>query len=80
LFSLENADLQFTEGALAAIAKRAKEKETGARGLRSIIEEIMLDIMYDLPEHQGARYIIDENVVLGRTRAFPHFETKSKSA
>ncbi len=79
LFSLEGSDLQFTEGALAAIAKRSKEKDTGARGLRSIIEEIMLDIMYDLPEHQGARYVIDENVVLGRTRALPIFE-KSKSA
>jgi ATP-dependent Clp protease ATP-binding subunit ClpX len=79
LFSLEGSDLQFTEGALAAIAKRSKEKDTGARGLRSIIEEIMLDIMYDLPEHQGARYVIDENVVLGRTRAMPIFE-KSKSA
>jgi ATP-dependent Clp protease ATP-binding subunit ClpX len=79
LFSLEGSDLQFTEGALAAIAKRSKEKDTGARGLRSIIEDIMLDIMYDLPEHQGARYVIDENVVLGRTRAFPIFE-KSKTA
>jgi ATP-dependent Clp protease ATP-binding subunit ClpX len=79
LFSLEGSDLQFTEGALAAIAKRSKEKDTGARGLRSIIESIMLDIMYDLPEHQGARYVIDENVVLGRTRAFPIFE-KSKTA
>jgi ATP-dependent Clp protease ATP-binding subunit ClpX len=79
LFSIEGSDLQFTEGALAAIAKRSKEKDTGARGLRSIIEDIMLDIMYDLPEHQGARYVIDENVVLGRTRAFPIFE-KSKTA
>ncbi len=80
LFSLENSDLQFTESALQAIAKRAKEKDTGARGLRSIIEEIMLDIMYDLPEHQGARYVIDDNVVLGRTRAFPIFDQKHKSA
>lgn len=79
LFSIEGSDLQFTEGALAAIAKRSKEKDTGARGLRSIIESIMLDIMYDLPEHQGARYVIDENIVLGRTRAFPIFE-KSKTA
>ncbi|MDX1963694.1 MAG: ATP-dependent Clp protease ATP-binding subunit ClpX [Pirellulales bacterium] len=80
LFSLENSDLQFTEGALAAIAKRAKEKDTGARGLRSILEEIMLDIMYDLPENTGARYVIDENVVLGRVRALPIFDVKHKSA
>ncbi len=62
LFSMENADLQFTEDALQAIARKAQVKETGARGLRSIVEEVMLDIMYDLartrPElplrdHQG---------------------------
>ena len=50
LFSMENADLQFTEEALQAIASKAQDKETGARGLRSIIEEVMLDIMFDLPE------------------------------
>ncbi len=80
LFSMEGADLQFTEEALRAIAVRAQEKETGARGLRSIIEEVMLDIMFHLPEHPGASYVITEPNVAGRERAFPILETKNKSA
>ncbi|MCE9553005.1 MAG: ATP-dependent Clp protease ATP-binding subunit ClpX [Planctomycetes bacterium] len=72
LFSMENAELHFTEDALAAIARKAQAKDTGARGLRSIIEEVMLDIMYELPDQPpGQRYVIDENVVTGRVRLFP---------
>ncbi len=67
LFAMENADLQFTDEALHAIARKAQEKDTGARGLRSIIEEVMLDIMFDLPERgPGNRYMIAEDVVEGR--------------
>ena len=80
LFAMEGADLQFTEDGLRAIAKRAQEKETGARGLRSIIEEVMLDIMFHLPEHPGAGYLINDANVLGRERAFPILEAKNKSA
>ncbi len=76
LFSMENADLSFTEPALRAIAHRALEKDTGARGLRSIIEEVMLDIMYDLPENQGARYVVTENAVNRREPIFPMVEEK----
>jgi ATP-dependent Clp protease ATP-binding subunit ClpX len=50
LFDMEGATLEFTEEALREIAKKAKAKDTGARGLRSIVEEIMLEPMYDLPE------------------------------
>ena len=80
LFSMENADLSFTEPALRAIATRALEKDTGARGLRSIIEEVMLDVMYDLPENQGARYVVTEDAVHGRERIFPMVEEKKNSA
>jgi ATP-dependent Clp protease ATP-binding subunit ClpX len=80
LFSMENAELSFTESALRAIASRAREKDTGARGLRSIIEEVMLDVMYDLPENQGARYVVTENAVHGRERIFPMVEEKKNSA
>jgi ATP-dependent Clp protease ATP-binding subunit ClpX len=80
LFAMEGSDLQFTEDALRAIAKRAQEKETGARGLRSIIEEVMLDIMFHLPEHPGAAYVINEANVSGRERAYPILEAKNKSA
>ena len=47
LFSMEDADLKFTDKALQAIASRAAERKTGARGLRSIIENVMLDIMFE---------------------------------
>ena len=73
--------MQFTEDALEAIASKAQVKETGARGLRSIIEEVMLDIMFDLPEHgRGSRYMITKDVVEGRKPMFPIAEPKNKSA
>ncbi len=81
LFEMEDAELTFTEGALKSIAKRAHEKETGARGLRSIIEEVMLDVMYELPEQgPGKQYIVTDDVVCGRQRLFPIAEPKNKSA
>jgi len=71
LFSMEEADLLFTDEALRAIAKKAKARETGARGLRSIIEKVMLDIMFDLPEQpRGNRYVISEDVVEGTNKLF----------
>ena len=55
--------------ALRAIAKKAQERETGARGLRSIIEQVMLDIMFDLPEQpRGSRYVISDDVVHGNVK------------
>ena len=81
LFSMENADLQFTEDALQTIARKAQEKDTGARGLRSIIEEVMLDIMFDLPDRgPGNRYVISKDVVEGRKPLFTIAEPKHKSA
>ncbi len=81
LFSMENADLQFTDDALQAIARKAQTKETGARGLRSIIEEVMLDIMFDLPDQgAGCRYVISKDVVEGRQPLYPIAEPKNKSA
>jgi ATP-dependent Clp protease ATP-binding subunit ClpX len=80
LFSMESADLSFTEPALRAIARRALEKDTGARGLRSIIEEVMLDVMFDLPENQGARYVVDEENVHRRERIYPIVDVKKESA
>ena len=81
LFAMEGADLQFTDDGLRAIAKRAQQKDTGARGLRSIIEETMLDIMFHTCRNtQAASYVIDEPVVLGKKAAFPIVEAKTKSA
>ena len=81
LFEMENCDLTFTETALRRIAERAKQKETGARGLRSIIEEMMTDIMYELPEQTpGGKYVITEEIVEGRNSLFALSEPKTKSA
>ncbi|HEY5311038.1 MAG TPA: ATP-dependent Clp protease ATP-binding subunit ClpX, partial [Pirellulales bacterium] len=81
LFEMENAELHFTPEALKAIAERAQEKETGARGLRSIIEEVMLDIMFDLPEQgAGQKYVVTPEVVRGRQQLFAMAEPKHKSA
>ena len=64
LFDMEGAELEFTEGSLRAIALLAKEKDTGARGLRSIIEEIMNDAMFDLPDLENkGKFIVTEDVV-----------------
>jgi ATP-dependent Clp protease ATP-binding subunit ClpX len=78
LFSMEEADLRFTDDALRAIAKKAQERETGARGLRSIIEQVMLDIMFDLPEQpRGSRYVITDDIVHGKKPLFEQPQTKS---
>jgi ATP-dependent Clp protease ATP-binding subunit ClpX len=64
LFDLENVRLRFTDGVLRTIAKEAIRRKSGARGLRSIMENIMLDIMYDLPSHPEIQEcIINEDVV-----------------
>jgi ATP-dependent Clp protease ATP-binding subunit ClpX len=61
---MEEVFLKFTEGAMAAIAREAIRRKTGARGLRAILEEIMLDVMYDLPSRDNIREcIISEEVV-----------------
>jgi ATP-dependent Clp protease ATP-binding subunit ClpX len=80
LFSMEEADLRFTDDALRAIAKKAQERETGARGLRSIIERVMLDIMFDLPEQpRGSRYVITDDIVHGKQPLFGE-QPQTKSA
>ena len=78
---MENCELTFTETALRRIAHRAMSKGTGARGLRSIIEEVMLDIMYDLPDQaRERRYEITDDVVDGREQLFKMPEPRTKSA
>jgi ATP-dependent Clp protease ATP-binding subunit ClpX len=76
--------LGFTDAALKLIAEKAIEKDTGARALRSIIEEVMLDIMFDLPDQSpGSRYLVNEDVVSGREQLIPlpaAAEPKTKTA
>ncbi|NIA22354.1 MAG: ATP-dependent Clp protease ATP-binding subunit ClpX [Anaerolineaceae bacterium] len=64
--AMENCELEFTDGSLREIARRAMARNTGARALRAVTEEIMLDIMYELPSRgAGYRYVVDEEVVRG---------------
>lgn len=78
LFRMENCELRFTSEALNLIAKQALEKGVGARGLRGILEEVMLDIMYDLPDQQeGSQFTIDVSIVEGRRTLFPLPSSKS---
>jgi ATP-dependent Clp protease ATP-binding subunit ClpX len=58
LFELENAKLTFTDDALVAIAKRAIKRKTGARGLRSILEDILLDTMFELPSMDNVEEVV----------------------
>ncbi|GAB4385605.1 MAG: ATP-dependent Clp protease ATP-binding subunit ClpX [Phycisphaerales bacterium] len=68
LFALEGAKLTFTEDALRAMAERASKRGTGARALRAVMEELMLDLMYELPDqnNEGAEYVIDRFAVENR--------------
>jgi len=81
LFSMEDAQLTFTEEALRSIAEKARANETGARGLRAIIESTMMDIMYELPEQgPGKHYEITERTVQGQEQLFPLPAPKNKGA
>lgn len=69
LFVLENVELEFRTDALQAIARKAMERKTGARGLRSIVEAILLDTMYELPSIDNiSKVVIDETVVKGESK------------
>jgi ATP-dependent Clp protease ATP-binding subunit ClpX len=65
---MEGVELEFRPEALDAVAKKAMERKTGARGLRSILEHVLLDIMYQLPGLQGLiKVVIDESCILGKS-------------
>ncbi|MCC7321585.1 MAG: ATP-dependent Clp protease ATP-binding subunit ClpX [Rubellimicrobium sp.] len=82
LFELEGTELQFTEDALAAIAKRAIERKTGARGLRSIMEDILLETMFDLPSisHVDKVVVNEEAVTSGASPLLIFAEGKKEQA
>jgi len=80
-FELEKVRLQFTEDATVAVAREALKRGTGARGLRAILEDVMLDVMYDLPSIQGlTECVITREVILGRERPILVTERKAESA
>lgn len=77
LFAIDDVELKFEDDALREIAKLALERKTGARGLRSIIEEIMIDLMFELPEHKGYSIVITKDVVRNGEKAL-FIKNKSK--
>ncbi|MDD2343959.1 MAG: ATP-dependent protease ATP-binding subunit ClpX [Tolumonas sp.] len=81
LFKLEGAELEFRDDALKAIARKAMERKTGARGLRSIVEGVLLDTMYDLPsvEHVS-KVVVDEHVIKGETQPILIYDNPEKQA
>ncbi|HEB73495.1 MAG TPA: ATP-dependent Clp protease ATP-binding subunit ClpX [Nitrospirae bacterium] len=78
-FEIERVKLKFTDGALRAIAKEAVTRKTGARGLRSILEEVMLDSMYELPDKPDVtECIVNEDVILKKEQPLTLYEKKDK--
>lgn len=79
LFEMDNTQVEFREDALRAVAKKAMERKTGARGLRSIMENVLLDTMYDLPSLAGvSRVVIDESVVKGDSDPLLIYDNKER--
>jgi ATP-dependent Clp protease ATP-binding subunit ClpX len=81
LFEFENVKLKFTESALRAISKEAIKRKTGARGLRSILENVMLDVMYEIPSQSNIKEcIINEEVILNRENPIILYEKEAEVA
>ncbi|RMD79059.1 MAG: ATP-dependent Clp protease ATP-binding subunit ClpX [Gammaproteobacteria bacterium] len=79
LFEMEGVELEFREDALRAVARKAMERKTGARGLRSILEHVLLDTMYELPSMEGVRrVVVDEGVVRGESAPILIYEGSEK--
>src|SRR6186713_1688777 len=71
LFDMEGVELEFREESLRAVARRAMQRKTGARGLRTILENVLLDIMYDLPGMRNVqKVVIDEDVIAGESKPY----------
>ncbi len=81
LLSFDNVRLRFTDGAYSAIAKEAIRRKTGARGLRAILEDIMLDVMYEIPSQDGIKEcLVTEDVIIKRERPLLIYEKKAETA
>ena len=82
LFDMEGSEIEFREDALRAVARKAMERKTGARGLRSILEHVLLDTMYDLPSMERVgKVVIDEGVITGDSEPIFIYEgDKSRAA
>ena len=81
LFDMEDVELEFREDALRAIAKKAMDRKTGARGLRSIVEAVLLDIMYELPSMENvSKIVVDETTIKGESKPLVIYDSKQDKA
>jgi ATP-dependent Clp protease ATP-binding subunit ClpX len=81
LFEMEGCEIEFREDALRAVARKAMERKTGARGLRTILEHVLLDTMYDLPSMESVRkVVVDESVITGESKPYMLFEATEQRA
>ncbi|MDP8222648.1 MAG: ATP-dependent Clp protease ATP-binding subunit ClpX [Candidatus Lernaella stagnicola] len=81
LFDMENVKLSFSEGALRAISREAVNRKSGARGLRSILEEVMLDVMYEIPSQSNvSEVVINEEVITSREQPLVVYEKQAEPA
>ncbi|MEL6791934.1 MAG: ATP-dependent Clp protease ATP-binding subunit ClpX [Pseudomonadota bacterium] len=81
LFEMESAKLTFTDEALAAVARKAIERKTGARGLRSILEDVLLDTMFDLPAVEGVEeVVVNEEVIAGSAKPLMIYSDAAQEA
>jgi ATP-dependent Clp protease ATP-binding subunit ClpX len=81
LFDMEGSEVEFRDDALRAVARKAMERKTGARGLRTILEQVLLDTMYDLPSMENVRkVVIDESVILGNSKPYMIFDASEPMA
>ena len=81
LFEMEGSEIEFREDALRAVARKAMERKTGARGLRSIVEHVLLDTMYDLPSFDNVhKVVVDAGVITGESEPLIIFEGDKKRA
>ena len=81
LFEMEGCEIEFREDALRAVARKAMERKTGARGLRTILEHVLLDTMYDLPSMDSVRkVVVDESVIGGESKPYMLFEAAEQRA
>ncbi|OFC69502.1 ATP-dependent protease ATP-binding subunit ClpX [Alteromonas confluentis] len=81
LFAMEETELEFRDDALNAIARKAMQRKTGARGLRSIVEAVLLDTMYELPSMENVcKVVIDESVIKGESKPILMYKSEEKKA
>jgi len=81
LFDMENVELEFREDALIAIARKAMDRKTGARGLRSIVEAVLLDTMYELPSMENvSKIVVDETTIKGESKPLVIYDSQQDQA